>query len=237
GIKWGSIHRVELLQDAMHRYLDGPRKARLSDLVDVIRGAATRDARAVYLRPKMVRWGAASDAPEADAALAAVKAWVKDGAHRLNRNWKDGDDQEDNGVAAAVFDAWYADLVHGVFDDELGADAYDLVGTPVSDRAMRHDFSSYLGNLFSKRGRRAYARNYCDDMGTPGKESCKDQVAKSLTDALTALKEDQGDDPTAWTTDAWMIEFASLGLGSADPIPWQNRGTHNHVVEILRKAP
>ncbi|MDQ3915546.1 MAG: penicillin acylase family protein [Actinomycetota bacterium] len=237
GIKWGSIHRVELLQSAMRRYLDGPRKAKLSDLVDVIRQAATRDARAVYLGPKMVRWGAASDAPEAAAALDAVRAWVKAGAHRLNRDWKEGDDQEDNGVAAAVFDAWYTDLVHGVFDDELGADAYDLVGTPVTDRDMWHDFSSYLDNLFSKRGRRMYARNYCDDMGTPAKETCKDQVAQSLTDALAALKEEQGEDPAAWTTDAWMIEFGSLGLGSADPIPWQNRGTHNHVVEVLRKAP
>ncbi|MDQ4025921.1 MAG: penicillin acylase family protein [Actinomycetota bacterium] len=235
GIKWGPLHRVELLQDAMHRYLDGPRKAKLSDLVDVIRQAATRDARAVYLGPRMVRWGAASDAPEAAAALDAVRRWVRDGAHRLNRDWKDGDDQEDNGVAAAVFDAWYTDLVHGVFDDELGADAYDLVGTPVTDRGMRHDFSSYLDNLFSKR-RRSYARNYCDDMGTPEKETCKHQVAKSLTDALAALKEAQGEDVTAWTTDAWMIEFQELGLGSVDPIPWQNRGTHNHVVEVLRKA-
>jgi acyl-homoserine lactone acylase PvdQ len=237
GIKWGPVHRVELLQNEMRRYVNGPRKAKLSDLVDVIRQAATRDARAVYLGRKMVRWGAASGAPEAAAALAAVKAWVKDGAHRFNRNWKEGDDQEDNGVAAAVFDAWYEDLVHGVFDDEIGADAYDLVGTPVTDRDMWHDFSSYLGNLFSKAGRRGYARNYCDDMGTPEKETCKAQVAASLTDALAALKEAQGEDVTAWTTDAWMITFDELGLGSVDPIPWQNRGTHNHVVEVLKKAP
>jgi hypothetical protein len=29
------------------------------------------------------------------------------------------------------------------------------------------------------------------------------------------------------------IEFAAFGAGSVDPIPWQNRGTHNQVVEIL----
>jgi acyl-homoserine lactone acylase PvdQ len=237
GIKWGTIHRVELLEQEMHHYMDGKRKARLSDLVDVIRQAATRDARAVYLGPKMLRMGAASDAPEKGQALDVVRAWLKDGAQRLNRDWKEDDTEEDNGVAVAIFDAWYDDLVHAVFDDEIGADSYDLVGTPVTDRDMWHDFSSYLGNLFSKKGRRGYARNYCDDMGTPEKESCRAQVAKSLTDALAALKEAQGDDLTAWTTDAWMIEFESLGLGSAAPIPWQNRGTHNHVVEIMRKAP
>ncbi len=237
GIKWGSIHRVELLQGAMHDYLDGAGKARLSDLVDVIRQAATRDARAVYLGPKMTRWGAASDSADAGRAVKLVRAWVRDGAHRLNRNWKDGDTAEDNGPAAAIFDAWYTALVHRVFDDEIGPDAYDLVAAPITDRGMRRDFSSYLDNLFSKRARKGYARNYCDDMATPGKESCKSQVVKALEDALASLKEAQGEDVGAWTTDAWMIEFTSLGLGSADPIPWQNRGTHNHVVEIMRKAP
>jgi acyl-homoserine lactone acylase PvdQ len=236
GIKWGSLHRVELLQGAMRRAVAGKRKAQLSDLVDVIRQAATRDARAVYLGRKMTRWGAASEAPEAEQVLEIVRAWVKDGAHRLNRDWKDGDTAEDNAAAAAIFDAWYDALVHRVFDDEIGADGYDLVGTPVTDRDMWHDFSSYLDNLFSKKASKQYARNYCDNLDTPEKESCKAQVVASLDAALTALKEAQGEDPTAWTTDAWMITFDELGLGSVDPIPWQNRGTHNHVVEILRKA-
>lgn len=237
GIKWGSIHRVELLQNEVRRYVAGPRKARLSDLVDVIRQAATRDARAVFLGPKMTRWGAASKAAEAEQALDIVRTWVKDGAHRYNRDWKEGDTAEDNGPPVAIFDAWYDALVHRVFDDEIGPDSYDLVDTPVTDRNMWHDFSSYLDNLFSKRARRGYARNYCDNLDTPEKESCKAQVAAALDDALASLKEAQGDDPTAWTTDAWMIEFGSLGLGSADPIPWQNRGTHNQVIEVLRKAP
>lgn len=236
GIKWGPIHRVELLEEAMHGYLDGKGKATASDLVDVIRQAATRDARAVYLGPKMTRWGAASEVPEAQDAIRMVRTWVRAGAHRHNRDWKDGDTAEDNGPAAAIFDAWYDALVHRVFDDELGAENYDLVGTPVTDRDMWHDFSSYLDNLFSKKARRGYARNYCDDAGTPEKESCKAQVVAALDAALAALKEAQGEDMSAWTTDAWMIEFESLGLGSADPIPWQNRGTHNHVVEVLRAA-
>ncbi|MDQ3957031.1 MAG: penicillin acylase family protein [Actinomycetota bacterium] len=237
GIKWGPVHRVQLLQDEMHRYLDGRGKATISDVVDVIRQAATRDARGVYLGPKMVRMGAASKDERAAAALDLVRKWVRQGAHRLNRDWKDGNLEEDNGPPVAIFDAWYERLVHRVFDDDLGAGAYDLVGTPVVDQDMWHDFSSYLANLFGKRSRRALARNYCDDLGTPKKESCGAQVVKSLEDALAALQEDQGDDMTAWTTDAWMIEFQSLGLGSADDIPWQNRGTHNHVVEILRRAP
>jgi hypothetical protein len=30
--------------------------------------------------------------------------------------------------------------------------------------------------------------------------------------------------------------FSNQGAGSVTPIPWQNRGTHNHVVEVLSDA-
>jgi len=239
GIKWGPIHRVQLLQDEMHRYMDGAKKARLSDLVDVIRQAATRDARAVYLGPKMLRSTSAvtSNAGSDEAkAWGLVKTWIRAGANHLNKDWKDGDDQEDNGPAVAIFDEWYRKLVHRIFDDEIGASAYDLVPTPISDQDMWHDFSSFTFNLFNRRARSQLARNYCDDKSTPAKESCKTQVGLALDDALKVLKTQQGGDMSAWTVDAWMITFSALGLGTVDPIPWQNRGTHNQVIEILKKA-
>ncbi len=136
-----------------------------------------------------------------------------------------------------IFDAWYRKLVHRIFDDELGAENYELVPTPISDQDQWHDFSSFILNLFNRRARSAYARDYCDDMGTDKRESCKQQAAAALRAALTDLKTEQGEDMTAWTFPAWMISFQELGLGSVDPIPWQNRGTHNHAIEILQKAP
>ena len=237
GIKWGPIHRVQLLQDEMRRYMDGGKKAQLSDLVDVIRQAATRDTRAVYLGPKMLSNAGRAEAgsPEA-AAVDLVRQWIKAGAHHLNKDWKDGDTAEDNGPAVAIFDMWYTKLIHRIFDDEIGAEAYDLVPTPITNRAMWHDFSSFAYNLFNRKARSQLARNYCDDKSTPAKESCKMQVSEALDDALKVLKTQQGDDMSAWTVDAWMITFSELGLGSADPIPWQNRGTHNQVIEILGKA-
>ena len=236
GIKWGPIHRVQLLQDEMHRYMDGPKKARLSDLVDVIRQAATRDARAVYLGPKMLKGAGGAKHAKASEALALVRAWIRGGAEHLNRDWKDGDTAEDNGPPTVIFEQWYTKLVHGIFDDEIGADGFDLVPTPASDRDMWHDFSSFTLNLFNRKARSKLARNYCDDISTRAKESCNSQVAKALDAALTQLTTDQGADPSAWTQDAWMITFQELGLAGVDPIPWQNRGTHNHVIEILRKA-
>ena len=233
GIKWGPIQRVQLLKDKMREFTAGARKAKLSDLVDVIRDAATRDARATYLGPKMVRWASDGADEKTLQALTLVKAWVKDGAHRLN---KDRDDNEDNGPAAAIFDAWYEQLVHGIFDDEIGPDNYDLVPAPIADQDMWFDFSSFIRNLFDENARRAYARDYCDNMETKETESCKQVVAKALGSALEALTTDQGEDASAWTTPAWWITYQNLGLGSVPLIPWQNRGTHNHVVEILRKG-
>lgn len=237
GIKWGPIQRVELLQDEMRRYMNGPKKARLSDLVDVIRKAATRDARGVYLGPKMLKAaGAAPDDEKRDQAIELVKAWIAAGSNRLNRDYADGDLADDAGPATAIFDAWFEALVKQVFDDEIGPDAYDLVPTPTSDRDQWHDFSSFLLNTMNKSSRKQLARNYCDDISTPARESCGAQVIEALDAALAQLTTDQGEDMSAWTAEAWMITFEALGVGSVPDIPWQNRGTHNQVIEILRKA-
>jgi acyl-homoserine lactone acylase PvdQ len=239
GFKWGPIQRVQLLNDAMHALLDGKGKAKLADLVNVIRDAATRDVRAVYLGPKMVKW-ARTGGDAGQVALDLVEEWIVKGAHRKNA---DRDDAMDDGAALAIFDAWWDVLVHRVFDDEIGEEGYELMDIPVSDysptggSSFFHDFSVYLSNLFSKKTSGIYARNYCDDMTTAdATESCKSKVGEALTAALANLTADQGADMNQWTTPAENLVFQELGAGAVAEIPWQNRGTHNHVVEILSDA-
>lgn len=249
GFKWGPIQRVMLLQDRMKELLDGSGKAGLSDIVNVIRDAATRDARGVYLGPKMVK-KALKRADEAEdnfgEALDIVKGWIAAGAHRKNM---DRDDTMDDGAALAIFDAWYTRLVHRTFDDEIGEDGYELmVDAPITNYNPKNgggfwfDHSSFMQNLLRNKWRKqAFSRNYCNDISTPGKETCVDQVAGALTDALAQLTEEQGEDMSAWTTAAENIDFTghtdSASAGSVALIPWQNRGSENHVVEILRRAP
>ena len=242
GLKFGSVHRVELLQDQMHRLLDGDGKAILSDLVDVIRIAATQDARGRYLGPKMVKATQAAlaggDVKDLE-ALEAVKEWVSTGAHRKN---KDRDEVMDQSAALVLFDEWYKTLVHAIFDDEIGAANYDLIPAPLTNYnpsgggGFWFDFSSYLENLFRKSSRAAYARNYCDDMTTRKAESCAQQIARSFSAALAKVRKDQGEDMSAWEKPAENIVFAEFGAGSVPPIPWQNRGTHNQIVEVLSDA-
>ncbi|MEA2433521.1 MAG: hypothetical protein QOG54_978 [Actinomycetota bacterium] len=241
--KWGPVHRVGLLKDGLHELLDGNGKATMSDIVDVARVVATRDARGVYVGPEMLSMardeGQGGSAEEAT-ALAAVQTWIDAGANRFNRNH---DDTMDDSPALALFDAWYDKLVHKIFDDELGPEGYELIPAPVTDYIPADgsnfwfDFSSYLANLFDGNGSAPYARDYCDDLTTTdAKETCAQLVLKSFQDAYAKLKTDQGADMTKWTIPAENIEFQEFGAGSVDPIPWQNRGTHNHIVEITGKA-
>jgi acyl-homoserine lactone acylase PvdQ len=236
GFKWGAVQRVSLLGDKMRHLTRGARKVSLSDLVDVIRESATQDARGVYLGPDMLRWAGRREGAEAT-ALRFVRDWVRAGAHRYNR---DGDDRMDDGAALAVFDAWYDRLVHLVFDDELGPEGFELIGAPVSDyspasgSSFFFDFSSYLANLFDRTG--GYARDYCDDLTTTGRESCADMVRRAFTEAFAKVVEAQGPDPAAWTTPAENLSFQAFGAGSVEGIPWQNRGTYNQVVEVLSDA-
>jgi acyl-homoserine lactone acylase PvdQ len=250
GFKWGAIQRVRLLMDRMRElFVDGG-QAEVSDIVDVIRDAATRDARGAYLGPLLLKRAAKSspqDAPETyGEALATVQTWIDAGAHRYNL---DRDDAMDDGPALAVFDAWYDRLVHRIFDDELGEGGYGLMAdapvtnySPSDGGGFWFDFSSYLFDLVQKKQReRAFSRNYCDDSTTPAFEGCNAQIAASLIDALAALVAEQGADMSAWTVPAENISFTenanSATAGSVADIPWQNRGSENHIVEVLDPAP
>jgi acyl-homoserine lactone acylase PvdQ len=230
--KWGTIQRVHLLEDDLGKVVAKGGKATLVDLVNVLRNVATRDVRGVYLGPQMLKL-AGSQEGDAGAAIELVKKWVSEGARRMNR---DRDDNEDSGNALAIFDGWYTHLVHNVFDDEIGEAAY-ASGPPVTDYTPDHgssfyfDFSSYLYDLFGN-GAKRYSLNYCDDRSTKPHEKCKDMVIKSLNDALAELKTAQGADMAAWTTPAEWIVFPSFGASDPLQIPWQNRGTHNHIVEL-----
>ncbi|HET7481480.1 MAG TPA: penicillin acylase family protein, partial [Actinomycetota bacterium] len=172
-------------------------------------------------------------------ALSLVGDWIAGGAHRMN---KDNDDTMDQGAALAIFDRWYENLVHAVFDDEIGADGYALASAPITDydpaggSSFWFDFSSYLKNIFGKATSEDMALDYCDNRDTDKRETCAQLTVAALEKAIADLVKDQGSNPDEWTTPREDIVFEEYGYGSVDDIPWQNRGTHNHAVEILRDA-
>lgn len=234
---WGPAQRVRLLSDRMETLLAGGATATLSDVVDVVREASTIDARAAFIGEDMVALASGVDGTALD-ALTMVSDWIAGGAHRWDR---DRDNNQDFSPAVAVFDTWYLELVHRVFDDELGKNTYSDLVLPVTDdagvnngSAYYADFSSLLWNVFDEAGAADYARDYCDDRDTTKKESCASQATKALEAAVADLSEQEGGaDVSSWTWPADYIEFDAVGAGAAPPIPWQNRGTYNHAVEVL----
>ena len=240
---WGDVQRVRLVASGLRERLAGNAKIDRAGLVDVIREAATQDMDAVRLGPQMVsaaRTGAvfAPDAVRLRRAVEIVSAWLEDGAHRADRNH---DGKDDNGPATVIFDTWFDRLVHRVFDDELG-DAMSLAGVPVSDRPEFNNGSSYFadfGNhLANVLARRRMALPYCDQLATPRNEGCTAAIVAALRDALADLSSAQEtEDMTKWTRDADVIRFGSQGAGSVPDIPWQNRGTYNHIAEITGRRP
>lgn len=228
--RWGPTHRVRLLEEAMQDVLAGDNKATLSDVVDVAREAATRDAQAVYLWEALSEYlsdvgGASGEARD------ELSDWVASGAHRWDR---DRDGLQDFGPAVAVWDTFYDKLVHRTFDDELGG-LYSLVNVPVSDSAPNSngsayfaDFSMHLWNTFNG----GLSRDYCDDMSTGAEETCAEVAIEALEETVAELGSTQGPTMSQWTWPADYIEFNEVGAPMVPPIPWQNRGTYNQAIEV-----
>lgn len=243
GRKWGSVQRVSLLQDQMKDLFANSGKVDMSDLVDVARYAATQDARGVYLGRKLTRMAKGAGPEDKQEQLAAglkvINDWISAGAHRHNRD--DNPDAMDNSPALVLFDEWWNQLIPRIYNDELGEKGFEILGVAWTDYWPNtsnsgnffFDASSYVKNVFDSKAKQRLARDYCDDMKTKSKESCKKLVGEALVAAYDKLVAEQGADMNAWTAPPENIVFQELGAGSADAIPMQNRGTHNHIVEIL----
>jgi acyl-homoserine lactone acylase PvdQ len=229
---WGPTHRVTLLSKRMEGLLGDTGKASLSDIVDVMREAATADGRADALAPYLR--DLASGRPGWD----VVNDWITAGAHRHDRN---RDELQDAGAAVAIFDTWYTNLVHAVFDDEIGP-YYSLLPAPISDDPSTNNGSSFYADLSNNLWKTfaaedAGSKSYCDDRSTRATESCAAVARSSLAATLDLLTTEQGADMSAWTWPADYIEFSVNGAAGVDPIPWQNRGTYNHVIEVTGSRP
>jgi acyl-homoserine lactone acylase PvdQ len=232
---WGPTHRSWLLQAGMSQLFDGGGKASLSDIVDVIRTAATIDGIGARLGRKMMsalgsQSGTASDAAD------AVTVWLDNGSHRIDL---DDDGLQDYGPGVAIFDAWYDALAKRIFNDELSGN-YFLVSVPIADRASSggssyySDYSNYIWNLMDRNARDKLAMNYCDNIKTEKSESCNSQVRKAFGEALASLQESTGSgDVSTWTKPIEKLHFSAIGGSEVPDIDWQNRGTWNHAVEVL----
>lgn len=224
---WGSVHRVQLLDHFVQQRLAQDRPVAWQDIADILEAAATHDPFARHSAPLMAK--AARDS--GDAALLplaeALEAW---GA--ADHPWRDADgDGRYDDAGHGVWDAARLSLQERVFADELGATTPAIVLDPTAssdphagDHGRHDNKESTLIDALN--GRTGHA--WCDDVGTGGVETCQDQLAAALRDALSAL----GADPAAWRIPVHESAFTPIGGTNADRIEMVNRGSWNQVVAI-----
>jgi penicillin G amidase len=102
-------------------------------------------------------------------------------------------DARGNSAAAAIFQAWYYELLPALVIDELG---------PARTASYAElDRSSYVSR-FLARTLATPDNPWCDDVRTPSKETCDSRALLALHDALARLTAALGDDMTRWRWDA-----------------------------------
>jgi acyl-homoserine lactone acylase PvdQ len=249
-----SEFRQELLADKVRRFIRGPRKIRLEELVRSMEEAGTQDLRGVKVVPILLRAVGTPRDPKLRAALDLLRRWHDRGAHRRDLN-RDG--HYDDDAAVTLMDAWWRKLVAAEFRGALGPRLYERlkrfqpVGDPIGGPAVPStpDFfvgwygyvSKDLRDLFGPRPRGPWSRVYC---GRGARDRCRAALRRSLRDALAVTRQDlYGRDPKC--SDEGRVEAScfdetrSTEAAAIDvpTFPWINRPTFQQTVELTRQLP
>ncbi len=247
---YGPQFRSQALDDNIRKGIRGPKKMTLPRLISAMEDAGTVDDRGPYDLPYVFRVIGHHGTPAERGAISTLKAWVKAGSHRIDRN-KDG--HYDSEAAIRIVDAWWPKLVTAEFKPTLGKKGFDSVHSMLAfddPNRNQHLGSAFDGGWYgyvSKdlrtvlgmhvRGR--YSRVYCGH-GKLG--ACRKALLSSLDDALahdsdaeiypegscTMFGNIQGTPQTC----SDFIHFRALGAVTQPEVPWVNRPTFQQAVEI-----
>ena len=243
---YGRVHRDELLRDPTVAAIAAGRDLTLADVVGISGSASTQDLRGVEVLPDLL------DALGTSDQTARLRAWVASGAHRRDL---DGDGSYEDSAAVLVFDAWWKQLVHDVFDPQVGADVVlelqkdiDLVldGRPVETGfydGWYGQVSDVVRGALGRQPQPSVLR--CGDGTLAG---CRAVLASSLAKAVAAVGTAQGStDPASWRKPALCPgddtptcdENRPKSVGAIDTPghPFENRGTFHQAVEVGGPVP
>jgi acyl-homoserine lactone acylase PvdQ len=246
---YGSIHRDELLRDPTVAALKAGRKLTLSDVVGISGNASTQDLRGVQnLTDLLVALGPVSDPTQAG-LVKALKTWQAKGAHRRDTS---GSGFQDDGAAVLVFDAWWRQLVHDLFDPQIGADTVGLLQGPIDlvldGRAVQTGFYDGWYGQVSSVVRAALGTGPKPAALTCGggtRTGCRVLLAKALTKAIATVQSQQrAMSPASWRKPVFCPKDKPPTCDENRPItagavatpahPFENRGTYHQAVEVLR---
>ena len=251
---YGPVYRSKLLDDRIRRLVKGRRKATLPRLTEAMADAATVDLRGDAVLPWALRVLGRPRDPELRDAVASLRAWRRDGAHRLDA---DGDGTYEHAEAIQILDAWWPRWIEAQFEPVLRESLFEAMVEvhPLDNHPNNHgdhvgsawqdgwySFAQKdLRTVLGRRVRGRWSRAYCGK-GSPRR--CRRALARSLKEAVAAdpaeLYSDgvcaaEGRDGEQACFDA--IWHRPLGGITQPLIPWQNRPTFQQVVEIPSRVP
>jgi len=129
-----------------------------------------------------------------------------DQAVSMLRQWNR--DARGDSAAAAIFQAWYYELLHALAIDELGP---QLMAS-----YQELDRNSYISR-FLMRALATKDNPWCDDLRTPPKETCDDVALAALHAGLARLTAQLGSDVTRWRWDG--VHRAVFAHSTLDTVP------------------
>jgi acyl-homoserine lactone acylase PvdQ len=248
--QWGQsgVHRVNLLVDRIQKSIAGGGRVTRAELVGDMIDAATADLRGEKLLPLALQ--VVGDDPAARPAIALLKQWVADGAHRVDRA-RTGHYEDQ--AAIALFDTWWDDngradggLAKDALRPELGSAVDSLpYGTddhPRQGLGSSWDTVAWYGYA-SKALRQslglpvagAFSENYCGSLRV-----CRAALRESLETAVARAEAAQGvSSVNQLAYDKSLDDIVSVtgGVVGVPSIDWQNRPTFQQVVNFTTHRP
>lgn len=253
---WGfsSIYRAQMLANQIEAAFASDTLVSPVLLTQMMERAGLRDIRGSELLDEVLRvLDAGSPPSEREATMRDLLAtWIDpatDPAGIALRRDGDRDGNYDQGAAVAIMDAWWAPMIHAIFDPALGLDVttvhrQDIHNAPNSGGSAFEsglygqvwtDVATVLGDPV----RSPTSQIYCgsDTLGENGTlAACADRLWAALAAAGDELAGDQGDDPAAWQADAAgeRIQFVPP---TSDTMHWVNRPTTQVLAMFGRNTP
>jgi penicillin amidase len=221
--RWGSIHRVDLLDRLTREAIDeGPLS--LDDVERILQNAATRSPIAGASTPAFVdaarNTGMDSIADELDRWAKADYTWIaEDGTHL---------------PGVAIWEETRRELQELVFREELGDITPDLCFDPPTDIDLTGNEDSHAGD----HGRTIREVTFVDALcGRTDYDWFGDDPEVVIQTALSRVREKLSNrfdntDPSTWRRPARTTDFRAISAAEEQSIEMVNRGSWNQIVSL-----
>jgi acyl-homoserine lactone acylase PvdQ len=240
---YGPVFRSQMLDVRIEAAI-GAGPIDRADLVNAMEDAGTVDLRGQEILPFLLQVLGATAPGSADPRAQDMRdrlaAWVGTATHRRDF---DHDGAYDDPQAPAIMDAWWARLVHAVFDTPSG-DAIDALHLSIDDgNRVGHVGSAFQGATFghvNKDIRQVlglavtgpFSRTYC---GNGVLSACRTALWDAMSQAAADLQAEFGSANVAdWRREVADedVRHTAAGVTAVPAIHWINRPTFQQVVQL-----